>query len=76
MDDREKKELAEVFAVILDVRMKELYSQIAKGFYYAIECFMEDLATILESNKDSYFKKIKEYQKELDDKAKKRKVGF
>ena len=48
MSDREKQELAEVFAIVLDARMAELYTQIAQGFTQILEFMMQDLAAIME----------------------------
>lgn len=49
LSDAEKQQIAEVFATVLDARMKELYSEIAAGFVTIVDCMMNDLAGIMEN---------------------------
>lgn len=44
LSDKEKKEIAEIVALVLDSRMKQLYSEIARGFVEISNGMMEDLA--------------------------------
>jgi hypothetical protein len=76
LSDKEKTEIAEVVALVLDSRMKELYSQIARGFVEISNGMMEDLADILDKRNTSVIKKIEERRNKLEEKTQKGPIGF
>jgi hypothetical protein len=49
LSDSEKRDLASVFATVLEAKMQEMYTQIAAGFVESMNCMMEDFATIMQA---------------------------
>ena len=77
LTDQEKRELAEIVALVLDSRMKELYNQIAAGFCEISNCMMEDLAKIFEDRTQEHIRRlIEQRQRELAEGKTKRRAGF
>lgn len=67
LSDKEKHEIAEIVAMVLDSRMKQLYSEIARGFVEISNCMMEDLATIFQQRNISVQAMIEERKKKWDE---------
>jgi len=61
MTDRERQELAEVFAVVLDSRLESLRKELAEMVVMTIDAVINDLAAILESRNGQVSEKITEH---------------
>jgi len=61
MTDRDRKELAEVFSIVLDSRLDALRTELAGMVVTTIECVMEDLALILNQQTE---KSVQEFMRQ------------
>ena len=60
MTDRDRKELAEVFALVLDSRLNALRNELAQTVVTIIDCVMNDLAGIMESQNENLQRHVAE----------------
>lgn len=58
MTERDCKELAEVFALVLDSRLSALRKELAEMVVTTIDCVMEDLARIFQARNDQYIQEL------------------
>lgn len=69
LSDREKLEIAQVFDAVLEPRIVELKTDIAKGFVTILECCMEDLAKIMTTQNETVTDEIMSRMKRTREEA-------